>query len=316
MNSHKDFLSQLTTDELRKLKERLQRTKINVLLVGGTGVGKSSTINALFQDQGLKSKATIGESTRPETMDVSSHEINNLVIWDTPGLGDSPEKDIVHREKIIELLNREDDNGQPLIDLVFLILDASSRDFSSAFHLIKEVILPNLDEGDKDRLLVGLNQADQAMKGHYWDKVNNKPEEKLSERLDELSQTVKTRIQTDTGLEIDPIYYSAGCIMEGEELSRPYNLQKLLSFIMERLPKKKRAAIIINVNDKEENFVDNDNKENYKEKVEASVLSSLIGYLKEVSDAVGQKIKEMVSDPENIKWAASVTMSFIKAMKK
>jgi predicted GTPase len=37
---------------LKKILERIKYTKINVLLIGGTGVGKSSTINALFQNVG------------------------------------------------------------------------------------------------------------------------------------------------------------------------------------------------------------------------------------------------------------------------
>ena len=316
MNYEKDILSKLSPAELRKLRDALQKTKVNVLLVGGTGVGKSSTIDALFQDHGLESKAKIGESTKPETMNISSHEMDNLIIWDTPGLGDSQENDQKHRKSITELLRREDEFGQPLIDLVFLVLDASSRDFSSASSLIKEVILPELAEDDHDRLLIGLNQADQAMKGYYWDKTENKPEERLAEHLEKLSQTVRERIKEDSGLDINPICYSAGCIIEQEVLSRPYNLQKLLSFIMDRLPKKKRAAIAGHINKDKENFQSNDGKEDYQEKVDKSILSSLVDYAKEISADMGNRIKEIVTDPDNIKWAAKAVITLIKTLQK
>ncbi|WP_280564917.1 GTPase [Chromohalobacter sp. 48-RD10] len=311
-----DPLSELSSEELRKIRDRIRATKINVLLVGGTGVGKSSTISALFQSQELESNATVGQTPNPETIDVSAHELNNLIIWDTPGLGDSPERDKEHRDKIIELLHRKDEHGQPLIDLVFLILDAGNRDFSSAFALTKDVILPNLAHDDRDRLLIGLNQADQAMKGYYWNKEEDKPEPKLLERLDELHQSVKDRIKGDTGLEVDPIYYSAGCILNGEVLSRPYNLQKLLSFILERLPKKKRAAIALNINEDEQNFQSNDDKEDYQEKAEESILSSLADYIKDIATGVGDQVKKIITNPDNIKWAATKTAVIISAMLK
>jgi len=307
MSLDKQKLHDLSPAELRAIRDRIRATKINVLMVGGTGVGKSSTISALFQSHGLDSKAAIGQGTKPETLDVSSHEMENLIIWDTPGLGDSPANDKIHQEKIVELLNRVDDKGQPLIDLVFLTLDASSRDFSSAFTLIKNIIQPNLRNETRDRLLIGLNQADQAMKGHYWDKAENKPEDKLIARLDELTQTVKDRIKADTGMDVEPIYYSAGCTLDGEVLSQPYNLQKLLSFIMERLPRKKRAAIAEHINPNEENFRSNDDKEDYQEKVEESVLDSLMSWAREVAVEVGGALKTMATDPDNLK-AAVLTL--------
>lgn len=301
--------------ELQKILEKIRATKINVLLVGGTGVGKSSTITALFQNAGLESETTIGDSTRPETMDISAHKLDNMVIWDSPGLGDSPEKDKQHRQKITEALHLKDEQGNPLIDLVFLILDAGSRDFSSAYTLIKEVIVPNIDKNDTDRLLIGLNQADQAMKGHYWNKTENQPEAPLVKRLDELAATVKDRIKTDTDLDIEPIYYSAGCIINGERLSEPYNLTKLLSFILDRLPKKKRAAIAMHINKDETNFRFNDGKADYREKLEESIWDSINGWLKtvagDVTKTVGDMAKEALTNPENIKRALTFIAEWV-----
>ncbi|WP_322527980.1 GTPase [Salinicola sp. LHM] len=308
-------LSELSNEELRKIRDRIRQTKINVLLVGGTGVGKSSTINALFQSHEKKSDAVVGEGTTPETMEIGDYALENLVIWDTPGLGDSPEKDKAHQEKIVDLLHRKDENNQPLIDLVFLILDAGSRDFSSAYILIRDVILPNLDESDQNRILIGLNQADQAMKGHYWNKEENKPESKLVERLDELSQTVKNRIKNDTGLDIDPIYYSAGCMIGGEVLSRPYNLQKLLSFILDRLPKKKRVTIAFNINKNEANFQSNDGKDDYHEKAEQSIWNSIKEIAKDITEKLAKELGDIIIDPNNIKLAITTLLSLIKKAK-
>ena len=142
----------------------------------------------------------------------------------------------------------------------------------------------------------------------------------MIERLDELVQTAKDRIKADTGLEVEPIYYSAGCEIDGEVLSRPYNLQKLLSFILDRLPKKKRAAIALYVNENTDNFQSNDNKENYQGKVEESIFSSFLDYVKDVAGdtfkKVGVMAKEAITDPENIKWFLTIVIGAIKGMKK
>lgn len=292
---------------LEKIYNRIRATKINVLLIGGTGAGKSSTINALFQDygKGLKTQAKVGQTSNPQTMDVSAHELDNLVIWDTPGLGDSTEKDQDHQRKIIEILQKKDPHGQPLIDLIFLVLDASSKDFSSTYTLIKEVVLPNLHNDDRKCLLIGINQADMALKGRYWNKVESKPESKLIERLDEQVQTVKSRIKADTGLDVEPIYYSAG-YKDEDEAQRPYNLQKLLSFILERLPEKKRASIATHINQDKANFQSNDDHADYGKKVEDSILSSIASYVKEVLAEAYGKAKEFVTDPEVIKAGAAL----------
>lgn len=292
---------------LEKILNRIRATKINVLLIGGTGAGKSSTINALFQDygKGLKSQAKVGQTSNPQTMDVKPHELDNLVIWDTPGLGDSTEKDQIHQSNIIEILQKKDLNGQPLIDLVFLVLDAGSRDFSSAYTLIKEVVLPNLDENDRKCLLIGINKADMALSNRHWNKEESKPEPKLIVRLEEQVQTVKSRIKAETGLDVEPIYFSAG-YKDEDEAQRPYNLQKLLSFIMERLPEKKRASISTHINQDQTNFQSNDGQADYDKKVTESIRESIFGYAKEVLEDAYGKAKEFVTDPEVIKAGAKL----------
>lgn len=289
---------------LEKIYNRIRATKINVLLIGGTGVGKSSTINALFQGKGLNTPAKVGQTSNPETMDVTPYDLGNLIVWDAPGLGDTTEKDQVHRRKIIETLQKKDPHGQPLIDLIFLVLDASNRDFSSAYTLIKEVVLPNLHSDDRKCLLIGINRADIALSGRHWNKEKSQPEPKLIERLNEQVQTVKSRIKADTGLDVDPIYYSAG-YKDEDEAQRPYNLQKLLSFILDRLPEKKRASIADHINQDKANFQSNDGNADYAKKVEDSILTSISVYVKEVLAEVYDKAKGFVTDPEVIKAGAA-----------
>ena len=79
---------------------RLKDQKLNVLITGATGCGKSSTINALFNSEVAK----VGVGVDPETMDIQKYVMNNMILWDSPGLGDGKEADNRHAKNIIKKL--------------------------------------------------------------------------------------------------------------------------------------------------------------------------------------------------------------------
>lgn len=297
----------LSIEQLQKAINIMRNTKINVLVVGGTGVGKSSTINALFNTE----KAKVGQGSNPETMDITCYELNNMVIWDTPGLGDSEAKDAIHKQKIIQKLQESDDKGNLLIDLVLLILDGGSRDYSSAYTLIKEIIIPNL--GNKtDRLLVAINQADMVLKGKYWDEKNNCPEPKLIEELDQKVISTQSRIKESTGLDIDTIYYAAG-YKDGNDEQKPYNLNKLLNYILEKLPSKKRISVASDLNQDKENFSSNDDKSDYSEDIKEKLMASAKEIIKSIVDKAKDIAIEIISDEKTQKAIKSFILGLFKS---
>ena len=262
---------------------KLKDQKINIMITGATGCGKSSTINALFNTQIAK----VGVGVGPETMEITKYDLDNLVLWDSPGLGDGKEADNRHSKNIIKKLSECDEYGNALIDLVLVILDGSTRDLGTSYELINQVIIPNLGENKKDRILVAINQCDVAMKGRYWDFEENKPESKLADFLEEKVQSVRKRIKEGTGVDITPIYYSAGFKEEGEE-QRPYNLSKLLYFIIQHTPKEKRLAYINNISENDEMWQDNDDLKDYSREIKQSFADTVAECVADGADIGGE----------------------------
>lgn len=285
-----------TDEEKKALLKRLRtfcNTETNLMLVGATGCGKSSTINALFAcgeeeevpaeddisaETVKKSKyvevARVGSKADPETKDIEKYKIGNLILWDTPGLGDGTEIDEHHKEVITELLREKDADGNALIDLVLVILDGSTRDLGTSYKILNDVIIPEMN-GENDRILVALNQADIAMKtGRHWDYEKNVPDETLINFLNEKVESIKARIKEDSDLEIEPVYYCAGYEEESGDVVRPYNLSKLLYYIMNAIPAHKRVAVMEGINTNSDNYEHNDDDEDYNEGVKESFYES------------------------------------------
>ena len=292
-----EILKSKSDDEEKKmLLKRLRtfcNTETNIMLVGATGCGKSSTINALFgigenselntedgeEDVEVPVKkrievAKVGTKADPETKDIEKYTIGNLVLWDTPGLGDGTEIDEHHKDVITELLREEDEDGNALIDLVLVILDGSTKDLGTSYRILNDVIIPQLGE-EKGRILIALNQADIAMKtGRHWDYDKNEPDEILVKYLEEKVESIKTRIKEDSGLEVEPIYYCAGYEEESGDVVHPYNLSKLLYYIMKSLPSQKRVAIMEGINTDSDNYEYDDGDEDYADGIKGSFFDS------------------------------------------
>lgn len=280
-------------DLLKKLR-KFCNTQTNIMLVGATGCGKSSTINALFGCKGQETGeidlsecinyAKVGTKSDPETKDIEKFTLGNLILWDTPGLGDSTEMDEHHKTLIQDLLKEKDKEGNALIDLVLVILDGSTRDLGTSYKILNDVIIPELGE-DTGRILVALNQADIAMKtGRHWDYEKNEPDEVLVKFLEEKVESIKERIKTDSGLEIEPVYYCAGYKESKGDVVYPYNLSKLLYYILSAMPSHKRVAVMESVAADAENYEHNDDDMDYGEAVKSSFMESIDPFISEGVD--------------------------------
>ncbi|MCR5609592.1 MAG: 50S ribosome-binding GTPase [Lachnospiraceae bacterium] len=206
---------------------------LDVLVVGGTGAGKSSTINAFFEKEVMK----VGRHCDPETMNISSIKMDELIrFWDSPGLGDNINSDRRYSKELVELLYKEyymQGNKYGLIDTVLVILDGSSRDLGTTYRLLNEVVVPNIQI---NRILVAINQADMAMKGRHWYEKHNCPDEVLMSFLEEKADSVRRRLAEATNVKVlrKPVFYSA---------ERGYNVKNVLDMIIDNMPRERRKLI-------------------------------------------------------------------------
>lgn len=209
---------------------RIMRCRpLDILVVGGTGTGKSSTLNTIFEDE----ISRVGRGCDPETMQISSNKLNDKMrFWDTPGFGDGKEQDAGYAEQLKQTFYREyelDNTKYGIIDVVLVIVDGSGRDMGTAYRILNEVILPDFPP---NRIITAINQADMAMKGRHWNYEENRPDRILAEFLEEKAGSIKKRVMESTGVRIaDPVCYSA---------EKNYNIEKLLDLIIDNMPTERR----------------------------------------------------------------------------
>lgn len=261
------LISEITNNQQISDKEqllnninKLKQEKLNVLFVGATGVGKSSTINAIFNTE----VATVGYSSDPETSTIKKFEIDNMILWDTPGLGDSPEKDKQYAAEIANALKAKDYDGTLIIDEVVVLIDGSNRDMKTAYEIIENIVVPFL--GEDKNIVIAINQCDVALKGRYWNYDQNQPDDQLISFLESKVLSVKNRIFESTGLVTQPIYYSA---------LHHYNVSKLLLTMLRNMPERKRFLFSDSLNRNPEVWKKNDALEDYNAEIQKEVKISL-----------------------------------------
>lgn len=256
-----EILDTLPADQADWIVQQLFSRKVNLLFVGATGVGKSSTINALFDTAVAKE----GHSPDPETNTISRYELSeNLTLWDSPGFGDDPQKDSHYAEQIAALLRKKDSDGNLLIDAAVVILDGASRDLGTAYRVVEKVLYPVL--GNSNRIILALNRCDLAMGGRGWDEEKRQPTAPLQNRLEQQASSVQERFRTSVGLNVRPVIYSA---------YYHYNLSRLLVNVLEGIPEEKRYLVTDELHSDPDIWKSSDGEQNYGEAVQNTIRHSI-----------------------------------------
>jgi hypothetical protein len=243
---------------------------LGILLVGPTGSGKSSTINALFGE----SVATVGTGFDPQTQSITEYNLENLTLWDCPGPGDNPERDKMNEREMAAKLEETDEDGELIVDLVLVVLDASQRDMSATYRLLENLVLPILGEEAERRVLIGINKIDLLRNGRGWDYEESKPKEELYDYIEVKKDSVFRRLFEATGKKIMVVDYSAGLSEEDGNQHTAYNMAALLYQILRLLPDTKRAPLLEHLNADEDVWESNSRHTSF-----GSMIGRVIGAL-------------------------------------
>ncbi|MEQ5556184.1 GTPase family protein [Providencia rettgeri] len=150
-------------------------------LMGKTGAGKSSLINALFQSQ-LSPVSDVSGCTRQAqrfSMTVNNH---TLTFIDLPGVGESLERDKEYHQLYRNLL--------PELDLIIWVLKADDRAWSSDEQCYR--FLTEQCGYQPEHFLFVLNQADKIEPCRQWDELCHQPSPEQAANLELKQQAVIT----------------------------------------------------------------------------------------------------------------------------
>ncbi|MCT7960962.1 50S ribosome-binding GTPase [Laspinema sp. D1] len=128
-----EFQQIISPDELKSLISKIQQEAElppRVAVIGKAGVGKTTTINNLFNADLTTSPTTVG-TTQAQTKKFTLSTGGTLTVIDLPGYGRS-EKEDQEYEKIYQDLI-------PSCDLILLVLQADDKGFSDDIEMIKKI---------------------------------------------------------------------------------------------------------------------------------------------------------------------------------
>ncbi|MGW3248317.1 GTPase family protein [Streptomyces sp. NPDC001070] len=195
-----------------------------LVLIGETGVGKSTTINALFnagQEIGHTRATTDHAYAIPVPLNASKGE---LIVVDMPGLGDDLSNYNAYRDLYLRVL--------PLADAIVWIHAADDRMVQLIQYALKDLF--GRHTGLINQLVFGLNKADEMYPGD-WNPRANLPSAAQSEALRQREADFSEKIRAVLpGWRGKAVSYSA--------LKR-FNLTGLFREMMHAVPDERRWVL-------------------------------------------------------------------------
>jgi hypothetical protein len=124
---------------------------VQAIFIGKTGYGKSSTVNALF-DQGIMGTSAVGACTREaQCFEFKVRENNYLAFTDLPGIGESEQRDLEYLPLYAEIAKTA--------DAIIYMMRADTRDHSVDEKTF-DILFP--DRASRRNLIIGLNFCDKV----------------------------------------------------------------------------------------------------------------------------------------------------------
>lgn len=198
--------------------------------IGETGVGKSSTLNALF-NAGLEVSHIEACTQTARGIEVKFNELEGvngaLIAYDMPGLGESRLKQREHIALYEKILKD--------VDVALWILDGQNRAIAQIQEYL-EVELKSIHPKLLERMVIALNKVDLIYPGEtHWHPLANLPSEEQEENIKGRIRDVKRKIR-----EVLPKW--KGRIV-GYSANRRYNLPHLFDAMMDAVPNKRKWVV-------------------------------------------------------------------------
>lgn len=222
-------------EDFNAIWERVEERVANepppkIAIIGATGVGKSATLNALF-NAGREVSHTQAQTQEEAAIEIKIETLEGekgaLIVYDMPGLGESQSKRSKHLATYKRVLQD--------VDVALWILDANYREIESVQdYLTKEIseMNPRLVEP----MVFALNKVDLVYPGETaWHPLANLPsteqETNIKARLYDVEQKIREAVPTWRGTIIG---YSA---------AKRYNLPQLFAVMLAAVPRKRQWVI-------------------------------------------------------------------------
>ncbi|WP_325894944.1 hypothetical protein [Grimontia sp. NTOU-MAR1] len=266
--SHSSLVDEFKKSTLQLRLHELEDQALNIMVVGPKGVGKTSTIKAVFGNRLNEEFNAVSGITRFQN--------GNLVVWDYPGHNGDEQHDKMLDMQIGATLSESDSDGNPLIDMAVVVLDPAEQNLNQGYRLICDVIAPALGSNFDNRLVVGLNKVDIASFSYEWDFLNDSPSNEVEIWPESTAALIRHCMLDESGLEIAPVCYAADFERTNGEGRRPFNTIKLLNQIVAKLPAAKQITLIDTpLNQQSQAWFDSDDRMNYVVEVENSLFDSI-----------------------------------------
>lgn len=217
---YKEKWMEVNTDEIAKkcmdaINEKLKNLKkLNIIVVGKFGVGKSTLINSLFRDK--IAETGLG---RPITTEIRKIEKKDypMAIYDTPGFELSEGQQAKVKEEIIELIHKglaTGDINNAIHCIWYCINVGGNRTFDQTeINWLKELIEKN--KVTKVPIIVVLTQACPKTKGKQMQTLVEKENLDIIKVIPVLAQDMD---------------------FDGEYVAKAYGLDQLVDIMSEALP--------------------------------------------------------------------------------
>ena len=220
--------SEEANDMLGKLVSEIEveydKKPPTMAVIGLSGVGKSSTINAMFGTS-LKTSATTRGTTQFESIRAKLKiqrgkgvgGMGYLKVYDAPGLGEDRRVDPAYLKMYEEHL--------PQCDVALWILAARNRALA-----LDQLYLERLGPLLSKKCVFGISQVD-LVDPNDWDRSRNMPSATQKAYIDEIVQDRSKRLGDAFGRKIDCLAFSA---------TNYYRLMDLYEHIVNGTPKDRR----------------------------------------------------------------------------